>query len=578
MEPDTELRAIRGGGRNDSFNQLPSDANIVKLLGVHYLHLKTADDGDLYITKYGLPYMDCLRPENWYEKEWFEGHRERLKGTSTVYRVPTKKIGGKSVELVVKWSRVGQDVPLETKVLDELLSAEFNSPFEEFSLVEEMRRGAYGPPEIRFLTNRPAAIYVPPERLQLWQTGRSKYKINMKVRKHPGVEIDILRQYILIYEWVRGVDAAEAFEQLELPQEGLHRLTQHVQEALTKKGFLVADMKPAHIIVRKRNDGTFVHRRNQEILYALVDFELLLRTPEYEEIIKSAKRAEYLTRMRDRFLGGEGQPFPPFLKPVNVFGVDYIYGHVESTGGALWVVGKDPNLFDYFQPERWRKTHQIKLSESHHVYYTQTKDNINLVWKTSRVGEVPEIDPHDAQSPRIIDHGYNSPFEEFSLALELNRLGIATTYPRAIYMTGPQTEPADYIADRRRYESHKAIVTPEGKPLLRPDHDYIKIWGYWNGPDELLADRDGDYYRGISALQAFKEGLLTRALLNELIARMRGKLAAAGFESLNLTSHHLLLSSTPGGTLIRDGEGFLEVRLCNFEQVRRVGAAGQGGS
>ena len=161
------------------------------------------------------------------------------------------------------------------------------------------------------------------------------------------------------------------------------------------------------------------------------------------------------------------------------------------------------------------------------------------------------------------------------MALELNRLGIPTTYPRAIYMTGPQTEPADYIADRRRYEAHKAIVTPEGKPILRPDHDYIKIWGYWNGPDEKLADRDGEYYRGGSALQAFKEGLLTSELLDELIARMRRKLAAAGVESLNLTSHHLLLSSTPGGTLIRDGEGFLEVRLCNFELVRRVGPAPQ---
>ena len=33
-------------------------------------------------------------------------------------------------------------------------------------------------------------------------------------------------------------------------------------------------------------------------------------------------------------------------------GVDYVYGEVESTGGALWVVGRDPVLFDYFLPEK----------------------------------------------------------------------------------------------------------------------------------------------------------------------------------------------------------------------------------
>lgn len=29
-------------------------------------------------------------------------------------------------------------------------------------------------------------------------------------------------------------------------------------------------------------------------------------------------------------------------------------------------------------------------------------------------------------------HGFNSPFEEFSIALDLARRGVPTTYPRAI--------------------------------------------------------------------------------------------------------------------------------------------------
>jgi hypothetical protein len=570
MDENTELRTIRKSLKHVvSFDVLPMDVSIVKLMGVHYAHLKTSDGGDLYVTKYGLSFLEHLKPENWYEREWFRKHRERLNGTSTVYKVPTKPIHNRSIDLVVKWSRVGQDVPLETKVIDDILNAEFNSPFEEFALVEEMRIGNYGPPELRIYSQRPMAIYVPPERLQLWQTGRSKYKINMKVKRHPGVELDILRQYILMYEWIKGVDAAEAFHQLRIPQEKLHALTHKVQEDLRTKGFWVADFKPAHIIIRKRNDGSFVHRHD-EILYGVVDFELLSRTPEHEAEIKKAKRAEYLIRQRDRFTPPSIRKFPPYLKQVNLMGVEYIYGHVESTGGELWVVGKDPDLFDYFQPERWRKTPQLKLSDNHQVYYTQTKDNIHLVWKTSRVGEVPEIDSADEAGRRMIDYGYNSPFEEFSYALALNARGIPTTYPRAIYMTGPQSE-APYIKDRRRYESHARMITPDGKPILRPDHDYIKIWGFWNGPDELLAEENSSFHRGVSALQALREGLLPEILLAELIQRMRERLATAGFESLNLTSHHLLLTRDPAGNLVRDAEGFPETRLCNFEMMRPLG-------
>ena len=569
MEEKKELRAIRRFRRHVSLDVLPADTIIVKLLGVHYAHVKTSDGGDLYVTKHGLPYLENLRPENWYERDWFRQNRERLQGTSTVYRVPTRPVRGRSIDLVVKWSRVGQDVPLETKVLDDILNAEFNSPFEEFALVEEMRAGNYGPPGLRLFSQRPMAIYVPPERLQLWQTGRSKYKINMKVKKHPGVEIDILRQYILMYEWIKGVDAAEVFEQLRIPRERLHHLTHKVAEDLRQKGFWVADFKPAHIIIRKRNDGTVVHR-HEEIIYGLVDFELLARTPEHETEIKKLKRAEYLVRQRDRFAQTGDREFPPYLNLVKIFGVDYTYGHVESTGGELWVVGKDPDLFDYFQPERWRKTPQLKMSESHQVYYTQTKDNIHLVWKTSRVGEIPEVDSGGKADERIVEYGYNSPFEEFSLALELNAKGIQTTYPRAIYMTGPQSDTADYIKDRRRYETHQELLTPEGKPILRPDHDYIKIWGFWNGPDEVLAAENSNFYRGVSALQACLEGLLSDAQMNELIQQMRDRLAGAGFESLNLTSHHLLLSCNSAGRLVTDPEGAPDVRLCNFELLRRI--------
>jgi hypothetical protein len=127
----------------------------VSLLGVDYTHLKTSDGGELYLTRYGLPYWEHLLPENWFGKEWFEAKRERLVGTSTVYRVPTKPVAGVSVNLVVKWSRVGEVVPLDTLTVNKFINAEFNSPFEEFALVMEMRRGEYGPPRIRIRTQKP---------------------------------------------------------------------------------------------------------------------------------------------------------------------------------------------------------------------------------------------------------------------------------------------------------------------------------------------------------------------------------------------------------------------------------------
>ena len=80
--------------------------------------------------------------------------------------------------------------------------------------------------------------------------------------------------------------------------------------------------------------------------------------------------------------------------------VSYIYGRTESTDGALWVVGKDHELFDYFLPERWEKTPRTKLSSHHETYYTVSKDNIHLVWKLSNTGFVPEMDPFKADEKK----------------------------------------------------------------------------------------------------------------------------------------------------------------------------------
>lgn len=552
---------------------LPPDARPIDLLGIRYVRCRTADGGELYLTRFGLPFFLHLQPENWFERDWFEANRERLVGTSVVYRLPTRPVNDRVVQLVVKWSRVGEDVPGDTLSVNRFINADFNSPFEEFSLLHELRRGLTGPEGIRIRTQRPLAIYVPPERLQLWQTGRSESKIAAKIARHPGVELDILRQYVLIYEWIKGVDLVEASTGWDGSPEDRSRrmggITSLVIHELEQKGYQVVDMKPAHIIVRPRPDGSLPRDRSGQLIYALIDYELLVRTPQHEEAVRRDHRRYYLEHMARRFESAEVKPMPPHLNAVNILGVDYIYGQAESTGGRLWVAGRDPDLFNYFLPERWRRTPKRLLSVVNQVYRTTTKDNINLVWRVSRVGETPSFSDLPGRAHDILRHGYNSPFEEFAHAMELNRAGVSTVYLRAIYMTGRRVERPN-IADRSRYEQLAGIQTPDGSPILLPDHEYITLWGFWNGPDKLIASHTGPAFRGVDVEHAAGEGIIPGETVAQIMGRAHERLRRAGFEHLRLRPNHLLLSCDAADDLVPDSSGRPELRLCNFELLRRL--------
>ncbi len=549
----------------------PAEAPILNLLGVDYLHVKTGDDGDLYLTRHGMPFREHLLPENWYDKAWFEQNREKLIGTGTVYRVLTRPVHSRSKELVVKWCRVGEEVPMDTFTLSRFVEAEFNSPYEEFALVMEMRAHAA---QGIVRTHKPLGIYVPAKRLQLWQTGRLLSKIDQKKAKYRDVELDIYRQYILIYEWVKGESATEAFARLmpdpRVCRQELIAFTDRVTADLHRRGFRVLDSKPEHFIVRALPDGGLLRTRQGELAYALVDFELLERTPEREQEVTAFRRATYLQHQKDRFAGTAGKVFPGHLRPCRVLDVEYVYGHSESTQGQLWIVGRDPALFDYFLPERWRRTPRRPLSTTGQTYYTRTKDLINLVWKVSRVGERPDPEASSEARLRIAEHGYNSPFEEFAIALELGRRGVATVYPRVIYMTGQEAATEAYTPEASRYVSHRGILTPEGDPALRPDHNYITVWGFWNGLDEFLATHDTEYCRGVDLLRALEDGLIDAEEFAGLLDRARRELASAGFEDLNLKGTHVMLSMNPQGQLIRLEDGRLALRFSNFSFMRRL--------
>jgi hypothetical protein len=556
---------------------------LTNVLGVVYFHQKTRNGGDLYLTEHAARFQKHLNIGNWYEKRWFDKHKTRLKGTGSVFKVPTKKVNGKSLDLVVKNCRVGEDVPLDTHTLEEFCNAEFNSPWEEFSLVFEMNEGKFGPENLVMKTQHPLAIYVPPGEMQLWQSGRSRDKINKIHAKHPSVDLDILKQYKLIYQWIDGLSIAEIFEHINIEHdERIHHLKaldQLVMSDIELKGYHVADSKPEHIIISPEHtervldigrSGTKDAAKDQIYYlytiinsdkYSIVDYELLLRTPEHDALVKEQKRHSYLDYQRDRFTA---TALPGHLQKMEIHGVPYIYGHTESTGGKLWVVGNNAQLFDYFLPERWRKTPSIALPGTNEAFHTLTKDNVHLVWRPSRVGELPEKNDEE-YDPLIEQFGINSPFEESAIALELAGLGIPCAYVRAIYKTWSYK--MEKSSDLRRYELHKDILDPEGRPVLQKEHNYISIRGYYNGPDDWVARQSGPLYKRISLAEAVEAGILEMDNSLLLLEKVKADLEKAGYIGTLLKLDDLVLSVDNDDRIIKDDTGSPVVVICNFEYI-----------
>ncbi|MFH1996107.1 MAG: hypothetical protein ABIJ27_03805 [Candidatus Omnitrophota bacterium] len=538
-----------------------------KILGVDSAHLKLKKGDDLFVTRFGMPFLENLKPENfWTDTTWRDRNAVRLSGTSSVYKIRTKKIEGKGKDIVIKWNRMGQDIPGDEEN-DLLAHTEFNSPFEEFSLVMDLRDRMSGIPR-KMVIQKPLAIYVPSEFVELWQTGRKEYKMQSKIESHKEIALDMHRSYAVIYEWIKGLDTIQAFDAKILAEKYLKILTLDAQKRMEKNGFVVKDNKPHHVIVRPKQKDLLARDREGNIVYGLVDYELLQRTPKLEKKLKKDKRADYLKRQRDRFTIAIPNKFHPHLHHIAILGVEYVYGHVESTKGRLWVAGKDPYLFDYFLPERWENIPKTKISAYSSMYYTVTKDDIHLAWKVSRAGMRPDMDPFKEDERKILEYGYNSPFEEIAAAIELNRRGIPTIYPRAVYMSSVKTEISD--PDNSRYNSHKGMLTPDEIPILKKNQDYMVIWGYWNGPDEKLAAKDGDYYEGISVLQAYRDVVITEKQYFDLVRSAKKRMSEVGFEDLNFRGDHLLISFDSRKKIVMDNHGMPEIRVCNFEFLKRV--------
>jgi len=538
-----------------------------RILGMEYAHVTLPNADDLYVTLYGLPFIEQLMPGNWWsDKDWFRENAVRLSGSSAIYRVRTKPVRSRAVDIVLKWNRMGQDIPGEEH-LDNGYTFQFNSPFEEFSLLTELRESRRESPGTIY-THRPMAIYVPQERKDLDRLGRKAYKMLPIIEAHKELELDMFRSYAVIYEWIKGIDAVQATDQGILTLNDISALTVQMEEKVRQKGFLVHDRKPHHIIVRPKGDRELARDKQGDLLCALVDFELLKRTPEREEQRKRTKRMVYFEKQKDKF-NHSALDYPPNLHPVEIMGVDYVHGNTESTKGKLWVVGKDPDLYDTFLPERWEVTPRVKLRTLSEVYHTVSKDDVQLVWKISNVGSKPDMDPFRERERRILKFGYNSPFEEVALALHLNARGLPTIVPLAIYMAGHKTEMADFLLDESRYTSHEDLLNPDGTPVLRRDRSYITLWGYWNQPWDEQDPKGPPLVRRMSALHAYRKKLIREEEYFHLKDGTRDKLMAVNVEDLNLNGTHFLVGVDADGNLIKEESGEPAIRICYFELLKR---------
>lgn len=290
-------------------NEPPHDDLRFRVFGVDYTQLCLPDGGELFLTCYGEPLREALLPACWYDERQYSQDGRRLEGgTGAVYQlaVPHARVG--EVCLVIKFSRFGRDVPLA--VSSEFLAwvpqrdldgARFNGPFEEFG--ELMRMRATGgrrvptsratPADLdarrRILTKRPLAIYVPNEHVPLWRSGRTGAAFDpcRRVQEQDQAQyppkrrvlLDIHRRYVLLYGWVKGFDAVQMHQRGLLDEEDLERITLRSVDELDALGFRMLDVKPRHLILRQRPDGSLLTRHG-ELVYALIDFELLLPASE----------------------------------------------------------------------------------------------------------------------------------------------------------------------------------------------------------------------------------------------------------------------------------------------------------
>lgn len=274
--------------RRPAFEAVPATARR-RVFGVDYVLAPGLKGGDLYFTRAGWAVAESLLPQHWYDNERFRRvGRALTAGTGSVYRVPIPHSARGSMGVVVKFCRFGQDVGMLGGGGDLFpwssamqADAEFLGPFAEFGRVEELRRALE--PDHWFGLKRPLAIYCPSVRYLRWQLGRNPSRdwchdlplaTDQAAAQDRAVKHEWERLYILLYQWIDGVDAQEAYEDGAIGEGTMTALAHRSALDLAAVGYAVLDHKPRHVIVRPTGEG-LMSRRGRPI-YALIDYELLV--------------------------------------------------------------------------------------------------------------------------------------------------------------------------------------------------------------------------------------------------------------------------------------------------------------
>jgi hypothetical protein len=282
----------------------------VEIFGYSYLRFDLPNGGELFLTRFGWSRMPAVLPENWFDHQRYANEGYPLPGgTGSVYRVSVSTQHGKPLHLVVKFARSGQDVPvfvadslMKSIPEEEVRGASWNSPFEEFGLLRDLRIGPYGAqaaPDFRMRTKRPLGIYCPPVEYKEWQLGRDAFLWQKMDRalahaqhgpREKWVELHPARLYVMLYEWVEGMNAEDCVAAGLIHEEEMIELSRRVIHDLERKGYRMLDIKPRHFILRPDGKGG-VLRRQGKIVYALIDFELLKRTPMHRQWLEKQSRS-----------------------------------------------------------------------------------------------------------------------------------------------------------------------------------------------------------------------------------------------------------------------------------------------
>jgi hypothetical protein len=89
------------------------------------------------------------------------------------------------------------------------------------------------------------------------------------------IALDIHRDYLLLFGWVQGHNGREMHQLGLLSDDQMRQLTHRAKDELLSHDYVMLDLKPQHLILRQNSTTNGLLRRHNQLVYAMVDFELL---------------------------------------------------------------------------------------------------------------------------------------------------------------------------------------------------------------------------------------------------------------------------------------------------------------